>query len=108
MASLFALPTELRLHIYDLLLADHRHVRMKQQPSNAHFRLLHTCRQFSEEAGSSFRRYISLLHEHQINAFLLFAEPSFASQIEWADVANDGRVFQSARKDQVRLECTIV
>ncbi|PIL31590.1 hypothetical protein GSI_06292 [Ganoderma sinense ZZ0214-1] len=100
MAPLLALPTELRLHIYDLLLAEHRHVRLKQQPSNAHFRLLHTCRQLSEEAGRTYRRYISLLHEHQIHAFLHFAEPELASQIEWADVANDGRVFQPANKDQ--------
>ncbi|KAI1793928.1 hypothetical protein LXA43DRAFT_1120387 [Ganoderma leucocontextum] len=104
MASLLGLPTELRLQIYDHALAEHRHIRMKHQPSNAHFRLLHTCRQFSEEAGSTYRHYISLLHEHQINAFILYAEPSLVSQIEWADVANDGRVFQSARKDQEDTE----
>ena len=108
MASLLALPTELRLQIYDHVLTEHRHVRMKQQPSNSHFQLLHTCRQFSEEAGSTYRRYVSLLHEHQINTFLLYAEASLASQIEWADVVNDGRVFHSARQDRVRLESTTV
>ena len=108
MASFIQLPPELRLHVYGIVLADHQHVRKKLQPSNAHLRLLHTCRQIAEEAGGTFRRYVSLLHEHQIHAFLLSAQPSLLSQIEWADVANDGRVFHSANGDQVRLKCTIV
>ncbi|TBU62024.1 hypothetical protein BD310DRAFT_919461 [Dichomitus squalens] len=100
MASFLQLPTELRLHIYDHVLADHQHVRKKLQPSNAHFRLLHTCRQIAEEAGTTFHRYVSLLHEHQIHAFVLYAAPSLLSRIEWADVANDGRVFHLPKQDQ--------
>ncbi len=104
------LPIELRLQIYDIFLDHHQHVRRKSQPSNAHIRLLHTCRLIADEAGDLFRHYISLLHEHQIRAFVLYAHtrPELYSRIEWADVANDGRVFLSADTDQVRLKCTIV
>ncbi|KAI0756625.1 hypothetical protein C8Q80DRAFT_1264661 [Daedaleopsis nitida] len=98
--SFLDLPPELRLQIYDDFLDEHQRVRLRTQPSNAHIRLLHTCRLIAEEAGSSFRRYISLLHEHQIHAFVLYTDPAFCAQIAWADVANDGRVFHSSANDQ--------
>ncbi|KAI0721251.1 hypothetical protein C8T65DRAFT_705297 [Cerioporus squamosus] len=99
-APLLELPTELRLQIYDCFLREHQHVSRRHQPTNAHIRLLHVCRQITDEAWSRFGRYVSLRTEHQINAFILYAAPRFAAQIEWADVANDGRVFQSADENQ--------
>ena len=107
-ASLLELPTELRLQIYDCFLTQHQHVSRRHQPNNAHIRLLHVCRQITDEAAICFRRYVSLRTEHQINAFILYAAPPFAAQIEWADVANDGRVFQSADANQVSSECMLV
>ena len=110
------LPAGLRLQIYELFFHDHQRVRRaKPQPSNTHLRLLHTCALISAEAGPILRRYISLLHEHQVNAFLIYAPLEHAAQIEWADVANDGRVFHAptsrtpdvSASDQVRLECEI-
>ncbi|KAL7285191.1 LOW QUALITY PROTEIN: hypothetical protein ACG7TL_000284 [Trametes sanguinea] len=47
-----------------------------------------------QEAGPILKRYISLLHEHQIQTLLLRAHPSrLLAHVEWADVANDGRVY---------------
>ncbi|KAJ8494639.1 hypothetical protein ONZ51_g2227 [Trametes cubensis] len=89
------LPVELRLQIYLDFLADCQTVQRRTQPSNIHLRLPHTCRQIDQEAGPIFRRYVSLLHEHQIQTFL-HSHPSQLPEIEWADVANDGRVLQSA------------
>ncbi|KAI0361206.1 hypothetical protein OH77DRAFT_1443378 [Trametes cingulata] len=94
------LPVELRLVIYEQFLVDHQQVRRKTQPSNAHIRLLYTCRQIAQEAAPVLRRYISLLHERQIQTFLLHAPPSLCTQVEWADVANDGRVFRGGETDQ--------
>ena len=109
------LPPELRLQIYEYFIDDHQRVRRKSQPSNTHLRLLYTCALVAAEAGPLLRRYISLLHEHHINAFLIYTPLAYAAQIEWADVANDGRVFHAgparnsnaSTSDQMRLECEI-
>ncbi|RPD64950.1 hypothetical protein L227DRAFT_650090 [Lentinus tigrinus ALCF2SS1-6] len=98
-AAFLELPIELRLQIYDCFLADHQYVSRRHQPNNAHIRLLHVCRQITDEAALHYRRYISLRTEHQINAFIYYATPQFAAQIEWADVVNDGRVFHSSEAD---------
>ncbi|OSD03590.1 hypothetical protein PYCCODRAFT_1466958 [Trametes coccinea BRFM310] len=88
------LPVELRLQIYEHVLAEHQRVRRRIQPSNAHVRLLYVCKQIEQEAGPILKRYISLLHEHQIQTLLLRAHPSrLLAHVEWADVANDGRVY---------------
>ncbi|RDX52060.1 hypothetical protein OH76DRAFT_1400979 [Lentinus brumalis] len=99
-APFLELPTELRLQIYEHFFTTHQHVSQSHQPTNAHIRLLYVCRQITDEAGTHFRHYISLRTEHQISAFILYAAPQFVAQIEWADVANDGRVFQSADENQ--------
>ncbi|KAI0375379.1 hypothetical protein BV20DRAFT_1117762 [Pilatotrama ljubarskyi] len=98
--GLLDLPVELRLVIYDHFLADHQQVRRKTQPSNVHIRLVYTCKQIAQEAGPILHRYISLLHERQIQTFLLHAPSSVCTQVEWADVANDGRVFRGVDTDQ--------
>ncbi|KAI0673513.1 hypothetical protein C8Q78DRAFT_629755 [Trametes maxima] len=90
------LPVELRLDIYEHYLAEHQRVRKRIQPSNSHLRLLRTCKQIKEEASPTLRRYLSLLHELQIQAALLHAPPSVFAHIQWADVGNDGRVFHRA------------
>ncbi|KAI0639781.1 hypothetical protein C8Q77DRAFT_86036 [Trametes polyzona] len=95
--GLFDLPLELRLQIYEHVLASHQHVRQKNQPTNAHLRLLYVCKQIKEEAEPLLRRYVSLSREHQIEAFLLHAPPSLYAQVKWADVANEGRVFRPAK-----------
>ncbi|KAH9849723.1 hypothetical protein C2E23DRAFT_783612 [Lenzites betulinus] len=95
-AGFFDLPVELRLDIYDTFLAAHTRIRANVQPSNAHLRLLHASRQFQEEAGPILRRYVSLLHEDQIDAFRQHAPPSTCEQVQWADVANDGRAYQKS------------
>ncbi|KAH9898025.1 hypothetical protein C8Q73DRAFT_640856 [Cubamyces lactineus] len=97
--GLLDLPVELRLQIYLHFLADCQTVRRRTQPSNVHLRLPHTCRQIDQEAGPILRRYVSLLHEHQIQTFL-HSHPPQLPEIEWADVANDGRVLQSADPDK--------
>ncbi|KAI0830690.1 hypothetical protein BC628DRAFT_892186 [Trametes gibbosa] len=94
------LPPELRLAVYESFLTAHLRIRQNSQPSNAHRRLLHACRQIRDEAGPILRRYVSLLHEHQIHAFLRHAHPSACAQVQWADVANDGRVFHGAQTDE--------
>ena len=109
------LPYELRLEIYELFLSDHQRVRRRSQPSNAHLRLLRTCSLVFAEANLLLRRYASLRNEHQVHAFLIYAPPQYAAQIQWVDVANDGRVFHggpagksiASSSDQVRLECDI-
>ncbi|KAH9950483.1 hypothetical protein B0H21DRAFT_819283 [Amylocystis lapponica] len=93
--TFLSIPVEIRLSIYDDYLAEHQFISKRQQPSNLHIRFLHTCRQIDREAGSFFRRYISFSNERQINAFILRADESLASHVEWADVANDGRVFSA-------------
>lgn len=90
--SFLGIPLELRLIVYDIYLQNHLRVSHKRQPSNEHIRLLHTCRQIELEAAPTFRSYISLRHERQIRAFILYAGQAQASRIQHADVANDGRV----------------
>ena len=119
-AGFLHLPVELRLEIYELFLAAHQRVLRDSQPSNSHLRLLRTCSLIAAEAGPLLRRYVSLLHEHQIAAFLIRAPLEQVARIEWADVANDGRVLLQSHpgkgtanastvstSDQVRLECKI-
>lgn len=93
-AGFFDLPIELRLDVYDTFLAAHTRIRANIQPSNAHLRLLRASRQIREEAGPILQRYVSLLHEHQIHAFRQHAPPSMCEQVQWADVANDGRAYE--------------
>ncbi|KAL6304297.1 hypothetical protein BKA93DRAFT_826019 [Sparassis latifolia] len=90
--SFLGIPAELRLVVYELYLSEHQHVSNRRQPSNHHIRLLYICKQVFDEAVSIIGRYVSLQHERQINAFILHATESQAAQIQWADVANDGRV----------------
>lgn len=99
---MLSLPVELRLRIFDILLNDHRLVIPNKQPSNAHLVLLSTCKQFLHEAGAltGFSKYVSLSHERQISSFLQHAPDSFVSQIEYADVANDGRVVTLSQGTQ--------
>lgn len=103
MHFLSILPLEIRLAIYDLYLSDHQQVHDNQQPSNAHLALLGTCKQIASEAKlSAFRHYINLTHEGDITAFLSDVSAHDASQIQFADVANDGRMVEDARGSQVR------
>lgn len=97
-SSFLGLPTELRLNIYQFLLDDHLYIRNNAQPSNAHLRLLRTCRQVADEA-ISLRSYVSLSHEYQISTFIANADISYTSRIQTVDVANDGRVIKY--RDQV-------
>ncbi|KAF8913509.1 hypothetical protein CPB85DRAFT_1504998 [Mucidula mucida] len=92
MSSLLSLPPEVRLIIYDCFLAAHTDISGHQQPSNTHFRLLHTCTQIAREAAC-LRSYISLPHELQILSFLSSASPALLQHIRAVDVANDGRVL---------------
>ncbi|KAF9822053.1 hypothetical protein IEO21_00047 [Rhodonia placenta] len=94
--TFLGIPPELRLAIYDAYLAEHQRVRQNRQPTNEHIRVLHTCTQIDREARPLFRRYISLRHERQINAFILRADDAHAGAVLWADVANDGRVLVDA------------
>jgi hypothetical protein len=82
------IPPELRLLIYDIYLSDHRVVDIgrDRQPDNSHLRLLHTCRQVYFEAGTSFRRYVSLRSEKANRAFCEHVDDRQASQILMADV----------------------
>ncbi|KAK0506160.1 hypothetical protein EDD18DRAFT_19840 [Armillaria luteobubalina] len=89
--TFLTIPLELRLFIYDVFLANHQHVDASRQPSNAHFALLHTCKQIACEAAY-YRAYVSLAHEQQITAFISNIPEAHASQILFADVANDGRI----------------
>ncbi|PBL01072.1 hypothetical protein ARMGADRAFT_1160321 [Armillaria gallica] len=91
MLTFLTIPLELRLFIYDVFLANHQHVDASRQPSNAHFALLHTCKQIASEAAY-YRAYVSLAHEQQITAFISNIPEAHASQILFADVANDGRI----------------
>lgn len=90
------LPVEIRLAIYEIFLDNHLRIpNNRRQPSNAHLRVLRICRVVHHEARDLFRTYISLSHERQINAFIRYADDHDCSYIERADVANDGRFFQS-------------
>ncbi|KIY73147.1 hypothetical protein CYLTODRAFT_449085 [Cylindrobasidium torrendii FP15055 ss-10] len=91
--SFLGLPVELRLRIYEDFLNEHTHVRRNRQPSNTHFRLLHVCKQITDEA-TCLRQYISLLHENQIRTLLSNANGFSLSCIRSVDVANDGRVIR--------------
>lgn len=90
------LPFDIRLIIYDLILAETLTVQQSIQPSNAHIRFLHTSSQVYHEARPSFRRYISLRNEFQIERFhnYISSSPETALSVHWADVANDGRIME--------------
>lgn len=110
-----SLPADIRLVIYDLVLADtHAVVHAIQpyythavihaiQPCNTHFRLLHACRQFYYEARPSFSRYVSLRNEFQIERFYHYisSSPETALSVRWADVANDGRIVETLHAGRV-------
>ncbi|CAL1695456.1 unnamed protein product [Somion occarium] len=95
MLTFLLLPLELRLAVYETFLAQHQSVHQSQQPSNEHIRVLRTCTQIYHEASPIFARYISLLHERQIHAFLACPGVIQPSQVLWADVANDGRLLHT-------------
>ena len=106
--SFLALPVEIRLSIYDLHLCLQQHIVRDRQPTNAHLRLLRTCRQIRTEAEPIVSSYISLAHEAQINRLISGAPDHRLARVRWVDVANDGRVFQSADANQVSSECMLV
>jgi hypothetical protein len=105
MSTLLSIPLEIRLLVYDHFLWDHRcNIVQNQQPSNAHITLLHTCKQVQHEAGSlaGFRAYLSLRYEREISAFLDQSNEHVAPHITHLDVANDGRLVQHPKTDEVR------
>ncbi|KAI9572894.1 hypothetical protein HD554DRAFT_2185107 [Boletus coccyginus] len=97
MPAFLDLPLDVRLIIYDLLLSSNQTVSLSLQPSNAHLRLLHSCRQVYDEATPAFRRYISLRTELQVERFHHFisSSPETALSVRWADVANDGCITET-------------
>lgn len=95
MISFLDLPPEIRLPIYAHFLDEHTSVRGNRQPNNGHYRLLHVCRAIYYEARPTFRTYVSLAYERQINAFIRCADPEDLTHILWADVANDGRYLSN-------------
>lgn len=103
MLSFLDLPFDLRLIVYDLVLADHHIVLQSKQPSNAHFAFLYTCRQVYYEAADTFRTYVSLRNEFQMERFhhYISSSPETALSVRWADVANDGRIVESLRTGRV-------
>jgi len=104
MATFLTIPLELRFAIYEAFLSNHQRVFECNQPSNQHIRVLRACRQINAEAAPIFRRYVSLLHERQIHAFLASDYHSWRAQVIWADVANDGRfVHNSSNPHDGRL-----
>ncbi|KAF9069125.1 hypothetical protein BDP27DRAFT_1326046 [Rhodocollybia butyracea] len=94
MFSFLSLPVELRLITYAFYLSDIQQVSRNQQPTNAHYTILHVCRQIAYEAGdlANFRSYISLSYEDQISAFNANVSDQAASRITHADIANDARM----------------
>ncbi|KZV77477.1 hypothetical protein PENSPDRAFT_746624 [Peniophora sp. CONT] len=95
MHFLVDIPPEVRLIIYDWYLVAHQSLRANNrvQPNNSHFRLLQVCQRIRDEASPCLHRYVSLLHEYQIAAFIRVAK--HAQEITQVDVANDGRVMTS-------------
>ncbi|KIJ68361.1 hypothetical protein HYDPIDRAFT_179511 [Hydnomerulius pinastri MD-312] len=98
------LPLDIRLIIYDLVLAEHQVVQQSRQPSNMHMRILQTCKQIYLEAGDTFHRYLSLRNEFEMERYYIFASasPERASLVRWADVANDGRIVETLHSGQKR------
>ncbi|KAG9314431.1 hypothetical protein JVU11DRAFT_5228 [Chiua virens] len=96
------LPLDTRLIIYDLILADHQAIIQSSQPLNAHILFLHTCRQTYYDAGDTFRRYVSLRNEFQMERFYHYVSsaPETALHVRWADIANDGRIVEILRTGQ--------
>jgi hypothetical protein len=94
-ASFMDLPPEVRLEVYAFYVLYARCLTNRRQPSNRHFRLFRVCKQIAAEAESTVFTYVSLLHEHQIRAFIANVPDKLASRITYADVANDGRVITS-------------
>lgn len=103
MGSFLDLPFDIRLIVYDLILVDNQTIRQSRQPSNAHFLFLHTCSQVYYEAGDTFRRYVSLRNEFQMERFHhhISSSPETALSVRWADVANDGRIVETLRTGHV-------
>lgn len=95
MISFLDLPPEIRLPIYAHFLDEHTRIQRNRQPNNGHYRLLHVCRATYYEARPTFRTYVSLAYERQINAFIRCVDPEDLTQILWADVANDGRYLSN-------------
>ncbi|KAG1757486.1 hypothetical protein EDB19DRAFT_1934362 [Suillus lakei] len=92
------LPYDIRILIYEAILANHQCVKQNNQPSNAHIRILHTCRQIFYEAHAIFHKYVSLRNDWEVDHYLTYldSEPKAAPVVRWADVANDGRVLENA------------
>ncbi|EGN95168.1 hypothetical protein SERLA73DRAFT_162715 [Serpula lacrymans var. lacrymans S7.3] len=101
MTHLLALPPELRLLIYTLLLADHQRVSHRTQPTNVHLRPLRTCTLLYAEAAPVLSAYVSLRNEVQITRFLHSLTSERASLVNWADVANDGRVLHDLSTNHI-------
>ncbi|KAH7883671.1 hypothetical protein F5I97DRAFT_1929921 [Phlebopus sp. FC_14] len=101
--TFLGLPLDIRLAIYDIVLADHQAIHQSRQPSNAHIRIIHTCRQIHCEAGAIFRKYLSLRNEIEIERYHRYASsfPERTSAVRWADVANDGRILETLHTGQI-------
>ncbi|KAG2366618.1 hypothetical protein BDR07DRAFT_1395904 [Suillus spraguei] len=95
--SIRDLPYDVRIIVYEAILANHLCVNQNRQPSNNHIRILHTCRQFFYEAHALFHKYISLRNDWEVDHYLAYldSEPKAAHIVRWADVANDGRILES-------------
>lgn len=104
MGSFLDLPSDVRLIVYDLVLADNQSLLHFRQPSNAHLHLLHTSRLLYYEARDSFHSYVSLRNEAQLGRFhhyISSSSPETALSVRWADVANDGRIVETLRTGRV-------
>ena len=88
------IPQELRRIIYQLFLDEHYLVKRQTQPTNAHLRLLQTCRFIYNEAHDLLWRYLSLQTEAQIIAFVDAVDERHAQLVQWSDVACDNRVYR--------------
>jgi len=97
-SRLLALPAELRFEVYEAFLQTHKHVRYLEQPSNQHLRLLLTCKQIHVEAKPILQKYVSLLYERQIAAFIK-SNVDFV-HVTHVDVANDGRLVERTEVNQ--------
>ncbi|KAG1826023.1 uncharacterized protein BJ212DRAFT_319414 [Suillus subaureus] len=95
--SIQDLPYDVRILVYETILANHLCVNQNRQPSNDHIRVLHTCRQIFYEARAIFHKYVSLRNDWEVDHYLTYldSEPKAAPVVRWADVANDGRVLES-------------
>ncbi|KAG1755200.1 uncharacterized protein EDB91DRAFT_1042512 [Suillus paluster] len=100
--SLLDIPFDVRLIVYEAILADHQSVKRNRQPSNAHILILHTCRQIFYEASPLFHKYVSLRNDWEVDHYLTYlaSESEAAKKVRWADVANDGRVLEDTAHGQ--------